>query len=64
MAGSWHEGIVIDIKEERGEIVVVVRKTGNDQTKKELKLNSRLLARHKFFTKEPSPECFFGGFRL
>jgi hypothetical protein len=55
MAGSWHEGIVIDIKEERGDIVVVVKKTGNDQTKKELKLNSRLLARHKFFTKEPSP---------
>lgn len=49
--GAWHEGQVIDIKEERGEVVIIVRCTDNEDLGKELKLNSRLLAKHRFFTK-------------
>ena len=53
IAGSWHEGQVIDIKEQRGEVVITVRSTDDEDLSKDLKLNSRLLARHRYFTKEP-----------
>ena len=65
IAGSWQEGQVIDIKEERGEVIIVVKSTDDSNLGKELKLHSRLLAKHRSFTKEAETyERFVGGFRL